>query len=283
VAGELGAVVVPVVHCVRATASATHRNVGGEWRLRAAESSIEDLWQKYLRTRRRFYKDRLVEAYMPLVRSVAEQLAMRLPRTVDEDDLRGAGVFGLFKAIENFDPERNVKFETYCRLRTRGAMIDHLRQQDWIPREARNRGSRLAEVIADMREKLGRDPTDLELARRLRLSLQALREALGELRFGSMVSLTPAEDEDGVQLEEPTGPQFVDQQGEPSEILHRREIFAVVSRELTEVEKRLVRAYYFEGLTLKAIGKKEGISESRVCQIHGRMLDRLAERLEDEA
>jgi RNA polymerase sigma factor FliA len=251
--------------------------------LRACESSIEDLWQKYLRTRKRFYKDRLVEAYMPLVRSVAEQLAMRLPRTVDEDDLRGAGVFGLFKAIENFDPERNVKFETYCRLRTRGAMIDHLRQQDWIPREARNRGSRLAEVIADMREKLGRDPTDLELARRLRLSLEALREALGELRFGSMVSLTPAEDEDGTQHEEPTGPQFVDQQGEPSEILHRREIFEVVARELTDVEKRLVHAYYFEGLTLKAIGKKEGISESRVCQIHGRMLDRLAERLEDEA
>src|SRR6185436_19049776 len=122
----------------------------------------------------------------------------------------------------------------YCRLRVRGAMIDFLRQQDWIPREARNRGSRLHEIIRDMREKLGRDPTDLELARRLRLSLDALREALTELRFGSMVSLTPPEDDEGVQVEEPTGPQFVDQQGEPSEILHRREIFDVVSRELTD-------------------------------------------------
>jgi RNA polymerase sigma factor for flagellar operon FliA len=249
--------------------------------LKANRQSIEDLWAKYLRTRRRIYKDQLVEAYMPLVRSVSEQLAMRLPRTVEGEDLRGAGVFGLFKAIDNFDPERNVKFETYCRLRVRGAMIDFLRQQDWIPREARNRGSRLAEVIDDMRERLGREPTDLELARRLRLSLDALREALVELRFGNMVSLTVPDGDGNGSTDEHE--QLLVQDAEPAEILHRREMFAVIARELTEVERRLVRAYYFEGMTLKAIGKREGISESRVCQIHGRMLDRLAERLEDEA
>lgn len=255
---------------------------GWELGLRASGSTKEELWEKYLRTRRRGYKDLLVEQYMPLVRQVAEQLAVRLPPTVDEDDLKGAGVFGLFKSIENFDPERNVKFETYCRLRVRGAMIDFLRQQDWIPREARNRGSRLHEVIRDMRERLGRDPTDLELARRLRLSLDALREALGELRFGSMVSLTPPEAEEGREMAEEPGEDLLVETSSPPDILHRREIFEVVSKELTDVERRLVRAYYFEGLTLKAIGKREGISESRVCQIHGRMLDRLAERLEDE-
>jgi RNA polymerase sigma factor for flagellar operon FliA len=254
---------------------------GQEGGVKANRRSTDELWDKYLRTRRRLYKDRLVEAYMPLVRSVADQLAMRLPRTVDGEDLRGAGVFGLFKAVENFDPERNVKFETYCRLRVRGAMIDFLRQQDWIPREARNRGSRLAEVIEDMRERLGREPTDLELARRLRLSLEALREALVELRFGSMVSLTTADGDSNGNSEEHE--QLLVQDAEPAEILHRREMFDVVARELTEVERRLVRAYYFEGMTLKAIGQREGISESRVCQIHGRMLDRLAERLEDEA
>jgi RNA polymerase sigma factor for flagellar operon FliA len=250
--------------------------------LKASRETREELWAKFLRTRRRLYKDRLVEAYMPLVRSLAEQLAIRLPRTVDEDDLMGAGVFGLFKAIENFDPGRNVKFETYCRLRVRGAMIDFLRQQDWIPREARNRGSRLAEVIEHMREKLGRDPTELELSRRLRLSLEAMREALTELRFGAMVSLnTPADNGRGALDEQQN--QLIDEDAEPPQILQRREMCEVVARELTEVERRLVRAYYFEGLTLKAIGQKEGISESRVCQIHGRMLDRLAERLEDEA
>lgn len=249
--------------------------------MKANRQSVDDLWAKFLRTRRRIYKDQLVEAYMPLVRSVSEQLALRLPRTVDGEDLRGAGVFGLFKAIDNFDPERNVKFETYCRLRVRGAMIDFLRQQDWIPREARNRGSRLAEVIEDMRGRLGREPTDLELARRLRLSLVALREALVELRFGNMVSLSAPDGDGNGSTEEHE--QLLVQDAEPSEILHRREMFAVIARELTEVERRLVRAYYFEGMTLKAIGKREGISESRVCQIHGRMLDRLAERLEDEA
>jgi RNA polymerase sigma factor FliA len=252
--------------------------------VRATPATREDLWEKYLRTRRRSYKDLLVEQYMGLVRQVAEQLAVRLPPSVDEEDLKGAGVFGLFKAIEHFDPERNVKFETYCRLRVRGSMIDFLRQQDWIPREARNRGSRLHEVIRDMHEKLGRQPTDLELARRLRLSLDALREALTELRFGAMVSLTPPEEDGREVTEDGSGSEeLLVENAEPPEILHRREIFEVVSRELTDVERRLVHAYYFEGLTLKAIGKREGISESRVCQIHGRMLDRLAERLEDEA
>ncbi len=250
--------------------------------MRANGTPREVLWERFLRTRRRIYKDRLVEQYMPLVRSVAEALAMRLPRTIDEDDLMGAGVFGLLGAIDNFDPERNVKFETYCRLRVRGAMIDYLRQQDWVPREARNRGSRLAEVIASMRERLGRDPTELELSRRLRLSLESLRDALTELSFGNMVSLTPPDGDGSTGLEEQHERLMV-VDAEPAQILHRREIYEVVSRELTEVERRLVRAYYFEGLTLKAIGMREGISESRVCQIHGRMLDRLAERLEDEA
>lgn len=249
--------------------------------MRASATTKQDLWGKYLRTRRRAFKDKLVEAYMPLVRTVAEQLAIRLPRTVDEDDLMSAGVFGLFKAIENFDPDRNVKFETYCRLRARGAMIDFLRQQDWIPREARNRGSRLKAVIDDLKEKLGREPTNLELARRMRLSLEALQGALSELRFGNMVSLTPPNGDGHGALEE-HGDQFMMQDAEPPEILYRREIYEVVASKLTDVERRLVHAYYFEGLTLKAIGQREGISESRVCQIHGRMLDRLAERLEHE-
>jgi RNA polymerase sigma factor for flagellar operon FliA len=249
---------------------------------RASPPSRDELWERYLRTRRRTHKERLVETYMPLVRSVADQLAARLPRTVDDEDLRSAGTFGLFKAIENFDPGRNVKFETYCRLRVRGAMIDYLRQQDWIPREARNRGSRLAESIAQMQERLGRPPTELELSRHLNITIKALRAAKTELHFGSMVSLDPAET-DGRLNGEDGNDHLVSEDAEPPDILLRREMFETVDKELTDVERRLVKGYYFEGLTLKAIGLKEGISESRVCQIHGRMLDRLAERLENEA
>ncbi|MCB9896594.1 MAG: FliA/WhiG family RNA polymerase sigma factor [Planctomycetes bacterium] len=244
---------------------------------RARRVNPEELWERFLRTKRRKYKDELVAAYMPLVRQVAEGLAARLPRTVDQDDLMGAGVFGLFKSIENFDPERNAKFETYCRLRVRGAMIDFLRQQDWIPREARNRGSKLHEAIAAMTERLGRPPTDLELSRHLRVSLPSLRVALGELHFGSIVSFSENGDDGSDERSD-----LMSQDLEPSDILLRREMYEVVKRELTDVERRLVDAYYFKGLTLKAIGKREGISESRVCQIHGRMLDRLAERLESE-
>lgn len=254
---------------------------------RASEPTTDELWTKFLRTRRRIYKDTLVERYVPLVRSIAEQLAARLPRTVDQDDLMGAGVFGLFKSVEGFDPEKNAKFETYCRLRVRGAMIDFLRQQDWIPREARNRGTRLHEEILALEEKLGRPPTDLELARRLKLDLATLRSALTELSFGSIVPMTATDNgknggddsEGGADGRHTT---LLTHDEEPADILYRREIYQVVEKQLTDVERRLVKAYYFDGLTLKAIGKKEGISESRVCQIHGRMLDRLAERLESE-
>jgi len=225
------------------------------------------------------FKDELVLHYMPLVRMVADRLSLRLPRSVDHDDLMSAGVFGLFKSVEAFDPDKNARFETYCRLRVRGAMIDFLRQQDWIPREARNRGSRLHEAIAELKDDLGRDPTDLELARHLKMSLDTLRSALPELHFGSMVSFSEGSESDGGDER----PDFLGEQPEPSDILHKRETYEMVTRELTAVERRLVDAYYFKGLTLKDIGKKEGISESRVCQIHGRMLDRLAERLENQA
>jgi len=243
---------------------------------RASASTPDELWERYLRTRRRVYKDQLVELYMPLVRHVADQLAMRLPPTVDREDLISAGTFGLFKAVENYNPDKNTKFETYCRLRARGAMIDHLRQLDWIPREARNRGSRLSETIEFLTERLGREPTDLELSRHLSVSLSRLRHALGELHFGAIIPFSEKSENDNSQ----DGPDLLTDEDEPSDILQRREAYEVVRRELTDMERRLVDAYYFKGLTLKAIGKKEGISESRVCQIHGRMLDRLAERLE---
>lgn len=218
-----------------------------------------------------------MEIYLPLVRVVADKLCARLPRTVDRDDLISAGTFGLFKAIENYDPDKNTRFETYCRLRARGAMIDFLRQQDWIPREARNRGSRLAQSIEGLRESLGRDPTRLELSRKLRIPMSRLRHALTELHFGSIIPFSENGDDPSLD-----GPEQLVHEDEPSDILHRREIYEVVRRELTDVERRLVDNYYFKGLTLKAIGKKEGISESRVCQIHGRMLDRLFERLEEQ-
>jgi len=245
---------------------------------RASREQPDELWGKFLRTRRRVYKDRLVELYIPLVRNVADKLSARLPRTVDRDDLVSAGTFGLFKAIEGYDPSKNTRFETYGRLRARGAMIDFLRQQDWIPREARNRGSRLAETIETLRRELERDPTDLEIARRAQITLRRLRTALSELHFGAIIPFS----ENGDETASLDGPDVLTDEVEPSDILHRREIYEVVRRELTAVERRLVDAYYFKGLTLKAIGKKEGISESRVCQIHGRMLDRLHERLEAE-
>jgi len=239
------------------------------------KTNPDEIWDKFQKTKRRRYKHQLVEHYVPMVRVLAEQMCARLPRTVDRDDMVGAGLLGLYKAVENFDPEKGVKFETYGKLRVRGAMIDYLRQLDWIPREARNRGARLLDVIRVLHEKLGREPTELEVARKLGVSLDEFRAACADLHFSTMVSLSSP----GETADDPEDFGLSSEEHEPSAILNRRDMLAVVEQELTDVERRLVRAYYYEGLTLKAIGRQEGISESRVCQIHGRMLDRLAVRL----
>ncbi|MFH1998094.1 MAG: FliA/WhiG family RNA polymerase sigma factor, partial [Planctomycetota bacterium] len=227
-----------------------------------------ELWSNFKRTQCRTLRNQLVEHYLPLVRTVADRVSSRLPKFVDPDDLMSAGIFGLLKAIENFDPERGTKFETYCRLRVKGSMLDELRSQDWIPREARNREARLLNAVSELKNGLGREPSDIEIASSLNISINELKDIILHVTISNIISLNVSE------IDQYTG-NGVDQmsrmplfEAEPSEIAHRNEIVDLIYGNLAQIEKMIIMFYYHEGLTMKEIGEVLQISESRVCQIH---------------
>ena len=244
--------------------------------MRKAPDPHAQLWESFKRTKSIHLRNKLVETYLPLVRSVAKSVSSRLPSTVDPEDLASAGVCGLLKAIDNYDPRRGTRFETYCRMRVKGSMLDELRNQDWIPREARNREARLRAMAARLRETLGRDPSDAELAAALNLSVDELRTTIIKHTFSNIVSINSEDIDNQIGSRRNAGlPMFED---EPSDIVHRQEITRLIYGCLTQLEKMTIMLYYHEGMTMKEIGDLIDISESRVCQIITRMLGRLKER-----
>lgn len=247
--------------------------------MRKETSSNAQIWKIFKKTKSREIRNQLVETYLPLVRGVAKSVSSRLPSTVDPEDLTSAGVCGLLKAIDNYDPKRGTRFESYCRMRVKGSMLDELRNQDWIPREARNREAQLSQTVARLKERLGREPSDAELASALDLSVDNLRSTILKLTFSNIISID-SEDIDRQFCTKRSGsgdgmPMFEE---EPSEIVHRQEITRLIYDCLSQLEKMIIMLYYHEGVTMKEIGEIIDISESRVCQIITRMLLRLKEK-----
>jgi RNA polymerase sigma factor for flagellar operon FliA len=245
----------------------------------------DELWRRFLRTRRRSYRNELALSYVPLVRVVADEIASRVPRSVDADDLASVGIFGLLQAIEGFDPRRGVKFETFCRMRIRGAMIDELRTHDRLPRDARQRARDVHGARFDLRQELGREPNHHELAQRTRLTTAELERILARVATRHVLSLdvaiTEVVDDDETLL---LGDDLVDPElPEPSELALKKDLLGSISDALTKVERDLIRLRYREGLTMRKIGRRLKLSESRVCQLHTRLLLRLHRRFAAEA
>ncbi len=248
--------------------------------IRANESLRESLWKRFLDTRRRRLRNELAESYLPLVRILAEEVVARVPRSVDPDDLISVGVFGLLQAIEGFDPARNVKFGTFCRVRIRGAMLDELRSNDRLSRDARERARAVVGARTRLRQELGREPTHHELSQRLSMAPQAIERIMAVAATRNVLSLDLAtgDDSDG---DEPQllGDDLVDEQGAPHEAAQRNDLLRLIDDTLSDVERDLVRMRYGEGLTMRKIGRRLGVSESRVCQLHSRLLLRLHRKL----
>ncbi|MGW6931927.1 FliA/WhiG family RNA polymerase sigma factor [Lentzea sp. NPDC054927] len=249
------------------------------------EAGIVALWRSYGESREQGQRDRLVLHYAPLVKYVAGRVGTGLPAHVDVADLIQSGIFGLVDAIEKFEPERGLKFETYAMQRIRGAILDDLRSQDWVPRSVRSRARDVERALERLGAKLQRTPTDRELAAELKIGLAELRELYGQLQLTSVVALDEliAPNKGGASLaeslpddgaEDPVA-SLVDQDS-------RRQLADAIAQ-LAERDRVVVTLYYFENLTLAEIGKVLGVTESRVCQLHTRAVLRLRTKLNEQS
>ncbi len=249
-----------------------------------AKDDVQGLWLDYRRTKDQAIRDRLILTYAPLVKYVAGRLGSGLPAHVDEGDLVSYGLLGLIGAIERFDPERDIKFETYAISRIKGAIIDELRALDWVPRSVRARARDIERAIAELESKLGRAPSDEEIAAKVGISPDELEESLTEISRSSIAALDElwtmsGEGGDQVSLldtiEDTDGPN-------PQDALAQtelREALGEAIARLPEREKLVVTLYYYEELTLREIGEVLGVTESRVSQLHTKAILRLKARL----
>jgi RNA polymerase sigma factor for flagellar operon FliA len=241
------------------------------------------LWREYRRTNDQALRDRLIVTYAPLVKYVAGRLGAGLPAHLEEGDLVSYGLLGLIRAIERFDPEREIKFETYAMSRIRGAIIDELRALDWVPRSVRARAREIERTIRELEARTGRAPTDEEIAAKLGITEEELDESLLDISrtsIGALDELWSVSGEgDQITLldtiEDPTGARPADALDERE----TREIVADAIAHLPEREKLVVTLYYYEELTLREIGEVLGVTESRVSQLHTKAILRLKSRL----
>jgi RNA polymerase sigma factor for flagellar operon FliA len=241
------------------------------------------LWRQYRRTRDKALRDRLILSYSPLVKFVAGRLGSGLPAHVDEGDLVSYGLLGLIGAIERYDPDRDVKFETYAIARIKGSIIDELRAMDWVPRSIRSRAREIERAMTQLEAQLHRAPSDEELASKIGITEEELDESLNDISRSSIAALdelwTVSSGGDQIALidtiEDTSGP-------EPQAALAHtelREALAEAIARLPEREKLVVTLYYYEELTLREIGEVLGVTESRVSQLHTKAILRLKGRL----
>jgi len=238
-----------------------------------------ELWQQHLEQGDQEARRLLVEQYVKVVKYVSGRMAIGLPHYVEFNDLISAGLLGLIQAIDHFDHQRGIKFETYAIPRIRGSILDELRSQDWFPRSLRRKAKQLEEAYSTLEVKLGRPATDREVARKLRVDIRELDDMLGEVSVASIMSLDA--DTTGDENEQPTslGEYLADPRSDDVEkMLAEQEMRTLISQrlaELPEKEQLVLVLYYYEELTLKEIGEILDVTESRVCQIHTKAILRL--------
>lgn len=238
---------------------------------------VANWWERWFDSRDMTARDRLIEHYSPLVKFVAGRIGAGLPSSVDPGDLVSAGVFGLIDAVERFDRERGVKFETFAVPRIRGAVFDGLRSLDWVPRSVRSRAREVEAAYSELEARLGRAPTDDELAAHLRLSSNEFQKWLASIASTTVGPLDRAlaagAEPRSLAGETPDSPGALVEESDLRRLV-RQEVM-----KLPEREKLVMSFYYDEGLTLAEIGSVLGVTESRVSQIHTKAVLHLRSRL----
>jgi RNA polymerase sigma factor for flagellar operon FliA len=242
-------------------------------------TNLDNLWQVYVSERKPAYKEKLILHYAPLVKYVAGRLLVHIGQHVEYDDLVGYGIFGLIDAIEKFDNAKGVKFETYASFRIRGAIIDHIRRMDWVPRTLRQKNKQMEQVYTQLEDELGRQPSDEELAGKLNMSLEETQDLIKKSSVLSLVSLDDYMEQNYESSFTSLVANRVDSPEEQTERQERKDMLADAIGKLSEKERLVVTLYYFEDLTLKEISSIMKVSESRVSQIHTKAITRLQGKL----
>jgi len=224
-------------------------------------------------------KDEQVQRFAPLVKRIAYHLMARLPSSVQVDDLVQNGMIGLLDAIDRFEAGMGAQFETYAAQRVRGAMLDGLRENDWLPRSLRREFRQIEKAIAQLEQEYGRPPSENELAKALGVSLAEYQKILQDARGHQLISfedLVEEGDEDFLERH------FSDDSNEPSKILEDESLKRMLVQGielLPEREKLMMALYYEQDLNLREIGEVMGVTESRVCQLHTQAVARLRARI----
>ena len=244
---------------------------------------VAQVWADYKRTGDRGLRDRLIVQYSPLVKYVAGRVSVGLPQSIEQADLVSYGIFGLIDAIEKYDTERGIKFETYAITRIKGAIIDELRSIDWVPRSVRAKARGVEKAYAKLEATLLRTPTDSEVAAELQISEAALQQIFTQISFVGLVALDEVLSAHGDRGDGSTVGDTLADRGEGPmaafEVEEMKQILAGAINRLGDREKLVLTLYYYEGLTLGDIGQVLGVTESRVCQIHTKAVFQLRGRM----
>ncbi len=229
---------------------------------------IADQWHHYHECKSPAIRDKIIIHYLPIVKIVAGRLAIGLPHYIDKDDLISNGFFGLLDAIERYDIRRGVKFETYAAVRIRGAILDSLRAQDWIPMTIRQKARHYEQVLSRLEHQLGRSATDQEIMAELDMSMEEYSHLLSQLNATTIVPL-----EDFAKSETPSNHIF-----NPAQAVEEADVknsLAKTIDHLPEKERLVISLYYYEGLTLKEISLIMNLSEARISQLHTKAIFRM--------
>ncbi|MCX7804171.1 MAG: FliA/WhiG family RNA polymerase sigma factor [Planctomycetota bacterium] len=243
---------------------------GATWR-KKRRSQAETLWKAYFAERSEANRNALVVHYLPLVRATAERIKSKLPGSIEVGDLISAGAMGLIDAIVKFEPTVGVRFETYCLARVRGEILDYIRSMDWVPRQIRTRDHERERIVAELKKRLGRDPTGEEVARAMGMTQEKYAKLLKSLEVRSQVPMEGCAKYNRFEgtwdmmrmemVEDSSGP-------DPSHSAFLREFREVAMRGLNAHERYVIEEYYFNHKTMREIGEEMKLSESRVSQIH---------------
>src|SRR2546425_1136387 len=249
---------------------------------------LKELWRRYKDSGDKNAREQLVLAFSPLVKYVAGRMSTGLPAHVEEADLISYGLLGLISAIERYDPDREIKFETFAITRIKGSIIDELRSLDWVPRSVRARARQIEKTNAMLEHKLHRAPTDAEVAAELEMSIDELQESLTRISNASVIALDELwtlSDASGDQvslLDTIQDPDAIDP-AHAMDATETKDRLADAIARLPEREKLVVVLYYYVNLILREIGEVLGVTESRVSQLHTKAVLRLKAALQAES